>query len=217
MPMSQLNAYLESIKEEKETKLIPENIVNGVTIMGVPGRTKYCIEVDFSTSTTSQSGMSNWVTKVNRLDLTKYNGTGVVGAFYGYGRLREASVIFTNKITNMGNFFRNCSNLKKVDLSEADTSNVLDMSYAFSYCYVLEDVTVINATKATVMNNMFQECRRLTNDSLNNILMMLADGTAIASANKTLKYLGLSSDQATICTTLSNWSAAQAKGWSTGY
>lgn len=39
----------------------------------------------------------------------------------------------------------------------------------------------------------------------------------VAEANKTLKYVGLTSDQATTCTGLSNWAACEAAGWTTGY
>ena len=34
---------------------------------------------------------------------------------------------------------------------------------------------------------------------------------------KTLKYIGLSEEQATTCTTLSNWAACETAGWTTGY
>lgn len=34
---------------------------------------------------------------------------------------------------------------------------------------------------------------------------------------KTLKYMGISSTQATTCQSLSNWSAFTAAGWTTGY
>ncbi|MGN1301209.1 MAG: hypothetical protein ACI4U9_01605 [Clostridia bacterium] len=37
------------------------------------------------------------------------------------------------------------------------------------------------------------------------------------SVYKTLKYLGLTSTQATICTTLSNYQAFLDAGWTTGY
>ena len=66
------------------------------------------------------------------------------------------------------------------------------------------------------MTYMFDNCTSLTDDSLNNILAMLTNATAY-TRTKTLKYIGLSKTQATTCTTLSNWAACEAAGWTTGY
>lgn len=63
---------------------------------------------------------------------------------------------------------------------------------------------------------MFKNCTSLSNDSLNNILAMLTNATAY-TGTKTLKYIGLSETQATTCTTLSNWTACETAGWTTGY
>ena len=37
------------------------------------------------------------------------------------------------------------------------------------------------------------------------------------TANKKLKYIGLTQEQATTCTTLSNYQALVNAGWTTGY
>ena len=67
------------------------------------------------------------------------------------------------------------------------------------------------------MSNMFTNCTALTNESLNSILASLANGTKLSSSNKRLKYIGLTQSQCTLCTTLSNWTQAEADGWTTGY
>ena len=71
--------------------------------------------------------------------------------------------------------------------------------------------TKLDAVKALIPTKVSQ----LTNDSLNNILEMCKN--SVMSSNKTLKYIGLSSTQATTCTTLSNWAACESAGWTTGY
>ena len=66
------------------------------------------------------------------------------------------------------------------------------------------------------MNGMFQSCTLLTQESLNNILQMCINATSF-TGTKTLKYLGLSSTQATTCQSLSNYQAFLNAGWTTGY
>jgi hypothetical protein len=66
------------------------------------------------------------------------------------------------------------------------------------------------------MRSMFYGCISLSDESLNNILAMCTNATKITS-NKTLEYIGLTSDQATRCQSLSNYSAFTAAGWTTGY
>ena len=66
------------------------------------------------------------------------------------------------------------------------------------------------------MQDMFYNCMGLSDDSLNNILTMCINATSYTST-KTLKYIGLASALATKCTTLSNYEAFTAAGWTTGY
>lgn len=63
---------------------------------------------------------------------------------------------------------------------------------------------------------MFYNCIKLSYESLNNILAMCANVTSY-TRTKTLQNVGLSSAQAAKCTTLSNYSAFTAAGWTTGY
>jgi hypothetical protein len=62
---------------------------------------------------------------------------------------------------------------------------------------------------------MFGNCTKLDNNTLNEILRICA--TYGETANKNLKYIGLTSAQATTCQGLSNWSVAESAGWTTGY
>lgn len=127
------------------------------------------------------------------------------------------SGFITTNITNMYQFLESAT---ITELPLIDTSNVQNMENAFYYCQYLTTVPVLNASKNENFRYTFRNCTSLTNESLNNILKTIANATYYnnsTSTVKTLNWLGLSSAQATTCTTLSNWAAAEAAGWTTGY
>lgn len=100
-----------------------------------------------------------------------------------------------------------------------NTANVTNMQQMFKDCTALTTVPVFNTAKVTNMWDTFDNCPALSNESLNNILEMLTNASAYIEqgTNMTLKWIGLSSTQATTCTTLSNWTACETAGWTTGY
>lgn len=214
MSMSQLNTYLNNIKTEKETNLIPENIIFGKEILGVQGGSKFSIEVDFENVVTTQNSLMYFITKVNGLNFLKYSGTSLTSLFAGYNNLSEASIIELNNITNLSYMFNNCSKLKKVNLSK--TQNVTNMYNMFSGCTLLEDISEFSTKSVTNISGMFTGCISLTNASLNNILQMCINATSY-TGTKTLATIGLTSTQATTCQGLSNYSSFTSAGWSTGY
>lgn len=164
--------------------------------------------------------------------------TNMTSMFDDCSNLKEVPLLDTSKATNTMCMFRRCRSLKEVPL--LDTSNVTDMGSMFAYCSNLKEVPALNTSKVTTFNSMFcqctslehvplldtsnvigmfntfEKCTNLSDESLNNILAMCTNATKITS-NKTLKYLSLTSDQATKCTTLSNYSAFTSAGWTTGY
>ena len=90
----------------------------------------------------------------------------------------------------------------------------------FNSCTGLTTVpqlSLVKATGGTSLQNMFSKCTSLSSTSLNNILASLATWGGSASNSKNLKYIGLTSAQATTCTGLSNWATLSAAGWTTGY
>ena len=121
--------------------------------------------------------------------------------------------------TNMTDFYYFLSSSDLKTLHQINTENVTNMERAFNDCVNLEDFPVLNGSKVTNFRNTFSNCNKLTNDSLNNILEMLKNATVYNASNntKTLKWIGLSSTQATTCTTLSNRAACETAGWTTGY
>lgn len=164
--------------------------------------------------------------------------TNMTSIFDDCSNLKEVPLLDTSKAVDTSCMFRRCSSLKEVPL--LDTSNVTDMGSMFAYCTSLKEAPALNTSKVTTFNSMFcqctslkhvplldtsnvigmfntfEKCTNLSDESLNNILAMCTNATKITS-NKTLKYLSLTSDQATKCTTLSNYSAFTSAGWTTGY
>ena len=120
----------------------------------------------------------------------------------------------TSNVTNMGSMFSSCLDLR--ELPQFNTINVTSMSCMLAGCSNLITVPQLNTSNVTDMGYMFDYCSHLSNESLNNILAMCANATKMSS-NKTLKKIGITQEQAQICTTLSNYSAFVNAGWTTGY
>ena len=110
--------------------------------------------------------------------------------------------------------FDGCTSLTTIPL--LDTSSVTNMEAMFSDCSSLTTIPLLDTDNVTTMQRMFRGCTSLSNTSLNNILAMCANATSY-TGTKTLNYLGLLSEQATTCQSLSNYSAFIAAGWTTGY
>lgn len=147
----------------------------------------------------------NYCAKLTSIDVhhwTGWNGTELDGMFnncYSLETVDISGLGSLSKVTSIGSWFRNCSKLTTINFP----SNVS-----------LSAVT--NSTNS--LNYAFSGCTSLDNNTLNTILGFLPTMTKITTASyKTLSRLGFSSDQATLMQTLSNWSAAEAAGWTTGY
>lgn len=126
-------------------------------------------------------------------------------------------LVDTSNVTTLTQAF-DSSNIQSIDA--IDTNKVFYFNQLFQYCIFLEDVPVFDFSSVTSTSNlyrMFYQCTKLTNKSLNNIMASCITGTNITSGKKTLQYLGLTSDQATTCQSLSNYQAFLDVGWTTGY
>lgn len=183
------------------------------------------------------------LTSIPQLDTS--NVTNMNGTFENCTNLKTIANLNTSKVENMNSIFDGCENL--ISVPQFDTSSVIYMGAMFSRCQSLVEVPQFDTSKVTKMGsmftgctnlvtvpqfdmssivysnlfnhdiqNMFSACPSLSSDSLNNILESLLTATSYTKT-KTLAYIGLSEEQATTCTTLSNWSALEAKGWTTGY
>ena len=83
----------------------------------------------------------------------------------------EIKLIEIHNITDMSYMFSGCSSLSNIsDISKWKTNNVNNMSYMFSGCSTLSnlpDISKLNTNKITNMNYMFNGCSSLS--SLPNI------------------------------------------------
>lgn len=175
------------------------------------------------------------LTKIALLDTSKV--TTMDTAFLSCKSLEEIPLFNTSSVTNMTNTFSGCSAIKQVplldisnvtimnstfsrctsltELPQLNTGKVTDMNYMCSGCTNLVTVPVLNTSSVDTMGVAFENCLNLSDESLNNIMQMCISATNVST--KTLASIGLTSDQATKCTTLSNYEAFTAAGWTTGY
>ena len=159
--MSQLSEYLELIKKEKDTKLLPKNINNGVTIFGVPGNSDFTVKVD-ATKQSSSNVLSDYIVEIKNLDLSYISKTYLSSFFSSLTNLKKISFTSRNNITNMYNLFSGCYQLEEVDFSNVDTSNVTDMENMFYNCSSLTSIPQLNTSKVASMLSMFYGCSSLT-------------------------------------------------------
>ena len=189
-----------------------DKIVSGNTILGVEGTVEdvndYISLPEGETSIT----IANCIKQIPQLDTS--NVTTMNNMFANCSSLATIPLLNTSNVTSMTYMFNNCSSLTTIP--QLDTSNVTSMYHMFNNCTSLITIPVLDTSSVTGINNMVNNCSSLSNDSLNNILAMLTNATAY-TGTKTLKYIGLSETQATTCTTLSNWTACETAGWTTGY
>jgi len=80
-------------------------------------------------------------------------------------------IIIKNNIKDMNGFFENCSNVYSIDLSNFDTSKVINMGWMFNECHKLKEIEGINkfnTNQVTNMKAMFNECNELEYLDLSN-------------------------------------------------
>lgn len=175
---------------------------------------KYMPLVDTSNAT-SMSGMFRSCSKLEVMPLLNTSSvTNMQSMFSNCTSLVTIPLIDTSKVQSLFATFQGCSNL--VAIPQLDTHNVTNMFVTFQNCAKLRDVPILNTSKITSIDSAFSNCLSLSNESLNNIMAMCIGATSYKGI-KTLKYLGLSSTQATTCQSLSNYQAFLDAGWTTGY
>ncbi len=238
--MSQLSEYLELIKNEKDTKLLPKNIISGVTILGVPGNSDFTVKVDASVS--NQNGIQHYITEIKGLDVSDSSTINLVGFLNSCDKLKKISFRSGNNIKDMNSMFYRCVELEEVDFSNVDTTNVTNMKDMFYMCQKLTNVPQLNTSRVTDMTRMFYACTALeniplldtsnvtkwengfyycsssTDESLNNILQMCINAISYTET-KTLAYLGFNANWCSVSKIqgLSNYQAFLDAGWTTGY
>lgn len=179
--------------------------------------------------------------------LNTSNVTNMTDMFQGCWRLETVPLLDTSNVKDMSHIFQECRSLKSIPaFNTSKNTNFtlfigivegtegsliefpsIDTSKGKNFwrmCYrqkSLVTVPVLDLSGVTTISNnldgMFGFCTSLSDDSLNNIMASLATVTDTGTTNKTLKNIGLTSNQANRCKTLSNYSAFTTAGWTTGY
>lgn len=264
--MTELREQLNNIIEEKNSKIIPENLKAGVEAFGVQGnftsdadataadiakdKVAYVngkkvigelennnnCTLDFTGLTSlNYSSIPLQITEINNLDVSSM--TSLYQTFYKMVGLKKISLLNTSNVTNMSEMVSTCKSLREINLF--DTSNVTNMNNmmretkiktipqfdtskntsfgTFVYgCSELENFPILDTSNVTYMSSMVKNCPKLTDESLNNIMQMCINAVKF-TGTKTMVYVGLSQEQATICQGLSNYQAFLDAGWTTGY
>ena len=90
----------------------------------------------------------------------------------GQGELKtiDLSDLDTSQVTSMVDLFYQCSNLETIDLTNVNTSNVTDMTRIFGICSNLKslDVSNFDTSKVTSMSGMFYNDANLTSLDVSN-------------------------------------------------
>lgn len=192
--------------------LTADKIKSGETILGLEGTVEDVDDYISLPEGETAITIASCIKQIPQLDTSNVTSTSTM--FNNCKSLTTIPQLNTSNVINMNGMFQGCSALTEIPL--LDTSKCTNMFHMFDNCSSLVTVPVLDTSKCTSIGRMFENCTALSNDSLNNILAMLTNATSY-TGTKTLKYIGLSSTQATTCTTLSNWSACEAAGWTTGY
>lgn len=168
----------------------------------------------------STSTNMDWLADVDTSQITSFSGF-----IRNCKQITSLPYFDTSNGTNFGQMCQSARAL--VSFPQINTSNGTNFADMFQDCKALVNVPVLDWSKATGLNNVFggyssgglPACDNLSNESLNNILEMCANATAYIQqgTNMTLKYIGLTSAQATTCETLSNWDTFVNVGWSSGF
>lgn len=158
-------------------------------------------------------------------------GIDLTSLFDGAIKLKKVALFDLNKAFSLDFTFRSCSSLeevanlntaytlsmistfegcsKLVNAPDFNTSNVTNMSSMFEDCIELVSVPSYNTSKVTHLSNMFANCTKLSNESLNNILLMCSNSKSV---DKCLANV-IDSSLLERCKVLSNYQVFVDSGW----
>ena len=170
--------------------------------------------LNVSNATTLESMFEYCSALISIAALDTDSATSTATMFKDCSSLTFVPDFYTSQVTIMSQMFLGCKKLTRIPWF--DTSNVKYMYKMFNGCTLLVTIPVLDTSSVIDMGSMFSGCSSLSNAGLINILQMCINATNVTS-NKTLKYIGLTSEQATTCGTLYNYQAFLDAGWTTGY
>ena len=154
----------------QKAKLTEINITENGTYTKEDGYSNVVVDVKAPTETIDlKTGIRFGNSRFSTVPFTLICDSGVLtlnGLFYNCTNLRtlDLSNFDTTNVHSMYNMFNNCQSLTSLDISNFNTINLTDMSSMFYGCYSLAtlDLSNFNTSKVTDMSSMFYECDSLT-------------------------------------------------------
>ena len=134
----------------------PENIKEGVSILGVEGTLSAGSDV-FVVPPEIRFAYSKFTEIPSNFDFS--NITDLNSMFYSCKQLTTIPLLDTSKVTDMGNML---SGTQLTTIPLLDTSNVTNMHNMFASCKQLTTIPLLDTSKVTDMGFMFQGCTLLT-------------------------------------------------------
>ena len=191
-----------AVTNEIDSNIVAENIKDGVEILGVTGTlqegitpsgeiaindngvydvTNYAsanVNIESTGADFEINDCSNLFYQSARTDVMDRllalckNVTSTSYMFYDCRNLTslDLSNFNTSQVVNMRNMFYGCNALTNLDISNFDTSNVTNMNNMFDGCkgFSSIDVSSFNTSKVTTIASMFNACSKLTDIDLSN-------------------------------------------------
>lgn len=176
------------INADIDPNIIPENIKEGVSILGVNGTFKgnkyapsyvsfYLFSGTDLTSETQNLDTSNMTTMIRmfeqctnltNVDVSDFDTSNVEQMFYMFFRCEKLTHLDfsgwdTSKVINFDSFLDRCYKLENIDVSSFNTSNAQIFSYMFgrTSSNTILDLSSFNTSNVTKMDNMFLDCSAL--------------------------------------------------------
>ena len=145
-----------------DSNIQPENIKEGVSILGVAGTLSSGGGSDvFVVPPEMSFGYSKFTEFPSNWDFREFsNVTNASNMFHSCTKLTTIPQIDLSRATNATNLFRDCSNLTTIP--PLDLSSATNISYMFQGCTKLDTISQINISRARDIQYMFYGCSGLT-------------------------------------------------------
>lgn len=189
------NVTVNQVTSDVDANIVPENIKQNMSILGVVGTYTGEQQNHFATlnktGTASRGGIlasiytvpddlvitvgkyqflyCSSLVKAPKLDYSDL--TDCTSMFESCGKMTDTTgLVNFKKVTTTYNMFTNCSNITHMDLTSWNPTNITTVQGMFYYCTKLVEVDMSNwvNSKITTFKNAFGYCRNLTKLNLEN-------------------------------------------------
>lgn len=141
------------------------------------------------------------------------NVTNMYGTFWNCYNLRNLVIEGGNNITNYCSVFLGCNRL--TDAPYMNTSKANSFFQLYMNCASLVNIPILDTSNVTNLGNMVRFCNMLSDESLDNILVMCSK--AKSDPWKTLNSIGMTNTLGYRCQRLPHYNDFVNAGWSLGY